>query len=135
MVDSVSKEKRSHVMSLVKGKNTRPEITVRRIVYNEGFRYRLHGVKLPGKPDLVFAGKWKVIFVHGCFWHRHENCPLACIPKSNHEFWRMKLEKNKARDIENMEKLVNAGWHALVVWECELKDIARVREKIICFLK
>ncbi|KVL40087.1 very short patch repair endonuclease [Burkholderia territorii] len=134
MVDSVSREKRSHVMSLVRGKDTQPEIIVRRIVYNEGFRYRLHDSTLPGKPDLVFRGKRKIIFVHGCFWHRHENCSRARTPKSNHEFWRIKLNKNKERDAENIKNLVEAGWHVLVVWECELKDISLMKNKIISFL-
>ncbi|KWB80901.1 very short patch repair endonuclease [Burkholderia ubonensis] len=134
MVDSVTPDKRSHVMSLVKGKDTQPEMIVRRIVYNEGFRYRLHDSRLPGKPDLVFNGRRKVIFVHGCFWHRHENCSLARIPKSNQEFWRIKLEGNRERDITNIRKLIDTGWHVLVIWECELKDISSIRNKIISFL-
>ncbi|KVO95830.1 very short patch repair endonuclease [Burkholderia ubonensis] len=134
MVDSVTPDKRSHVMSLVKGKDTQPEMIVRRIVYNEGFRYRLHDSRLPGKPDLVFNGRRKVIFVHGCFWHRHENCSLARIPKSNQEFWRIKLEGNRERDIKNIRKLIDTGWHVLVIWECELKDISSIRNKIISFL-
>nr|WP_040069359.1 very short patch repair endonuclease [Pseudomonas batumici] len=133
-MDSVTPAERSHVMSLVKGKNTRPEMVVRRLVYGAGFRYRLHGAKLPGKPDLVFAGKKKVIFVHGCFWHRHKNCALARIPKSNQEFWRAKLEGNQVRDESNLQKLSEAGWDALVIWECELRNLDALEQRIRLFL-
>lgn len=134
MVDTISASERSHVMSLVKGKNTRPEMVVRRMVHGAGFRYRLHGAKLPGKPDLVFSRKRKVIFVHGCFWHRHEGCALARIPKSNQEFWLTKLEGNKERDESNLRKLHEIGWETLVVWECELRDLGALEQRLRSFL-
>ncbi|MEV1530406.1 DNA mismatch endonuclease Vsr [Pseudomonas aeruginosa] len=134
MADTISADERSHIMSLVKGKNTRPEMLVRRLVHGAGFRYRLHDAKLPGKPDLVFSRKRKVIFVHGCFWHRHEGCALARIPKSNQEFWLAKLEGNKARDEINLRKLHEAGWDTLVVWECELRDLATLTQRLRSFL-
>ncbi|MDP5904267.1 very short patch repair endonuclease [Pseudomonas aeruginosa] len=134
MVDTISADERSHIMSLVKGKNTRPEMLVRRLVHGAGFRYRLHDAKLPGKPDLVFSRKHKVIFVHGCFWHRHEGCALARIPKSNQEFWLAKLEGNKARDEVNLRQLHEAGWDTLVVWECELRNLDTVEQRLRTFL-
>lgn len=133
-MDTISASERSHVMSLVKGKNTRPEMVVRRMVHGAGFRYRLHGAKLPGKPDLVFSRKRKVIFVHGCFWHRHEGCALARIPKSNQEFWLTKLEGNKERDESNLRKLHEIGWETLVVWECELRDLGALEQRLRSFL-
>lgn len=134
MVDTISASERSHVMSLVKCKNTRPEMVVRRLVHGAGFRYRLHDTKLPGKPDLVFPRRRKVIFVHGCFWHRHEGCALARIPKSNQEFWQAKLEGNKARDEAHLRRLHESGWATLVVWECELKDLHTLRMRLLSFL-
>ncbi|RBH55809.1 MULTISPECIES: very short patch repair endonuclease [Pseudomonas] len=134
MVDSITPAERSHVMSLVKAKNTRPEMVVRRLVHGAGFRYRLHGAKLPGKPDLVFAGKRKVIFVHGCFWHRHKNCSLARVPKSNQEFWRAKLEGNKVRDEFNLQRLNEVGWEALIIWECELRNLDALEQRVRLFL-
>lgn len=134
MVDTVSADERSRIMSLVKGKDTSPEMYVRRLVHSAGFRYRLHDAKLPGKPDLVFPRKRKVIFVHGCFWHRHEGCSLARIPKSNQEYWLVKLEGNKARDETNLRRLHDAGWHTLVVWECELRDLDALALRLRSFL-
>lgn len=133
-MDTLSASKRSRIMSLVKGKNTRPEMIVRRLVHGAGFRYRLHDAKLPGKPDLVFSRKRKVIFVHGCFWHRHEGCALARIPKSNQEFWLTKLGGNKARDKSNLLKLQEAGWDTLVVWECEMKDMESLEQRLREFI-
>lgn len=134
MVDTISASERSHIMSLVKGKNTRPEMIVRRLVHAAGFRYRLHDVRLPGKPDLVFSRKRKIIFVHGCFWHRHEDCALARTPKSNLEFWRTKLDGNKARDESNLRKLHEAGWDTLVVWECDLRNLDALERHLRLFL-
>jgi len=121
-------------MSRVRNRDTRPEMIVRKLVFAEGYRYRLHGRKLPGRPDLVFAGRRKVIFVHGCFWHRHEGCSLARLPKSRHNFWIPKLEANRKRDEQNLAALAEAGWEAFVVWECELKDLDALRSKITHFL-
>lgn len=134
MADTVSPERRSEIMGRVRGKNTRPEMTVRRLVHGLGYRYRLHAKDLPGTPDLVFRPKKKVIFVHGCFWHRHTSCPLCRIPKSRVDFWTSKLERNAARDLKNTATLAAAGWKVLVIWECELKDTARLERAIKKFL-
>ncbi|MBJ7312183.1 very short patch repair endonuclease [Rugamonas sp. CCM 8940] len=123
MVDSIDQAARSALMGKIRGKNTRPELIVRKLVYAAGYRYRLHVRKLPGSPDLVFAGRKKVIFVHGCFWHLHDNCKGGRIPKSRVEFWREKLNGNKLRDERTTETLRLAGWDVLVVWECELSDL------------
>lgn len=125
-VDSVSREKRSEIMALVRAKDTRPEMAVRKLVWGLGYRYRLHRRDLPGCPDLVFSGRRKVIFVHGCFWHRHEGCALARLPKSRLDFWGPKLESNALRDRRNKRALARQGWKVLTVWECELKNMNRV---------
>ncbi len=130
MVDTVTAAKRSEIMSRVQGKDTRPEMLVRRLVHGAGYRYRLHVRGLPGSPDLVFASRRKVIFVHGCFWHSHSGCRQARIPKTRTGFWSAKLLANKERDARNLEELTKAGWKALVLWECELGDpglLQRVR--------
>ncbi|MEE3664766.1 very short patch repair endonuclease [Brenneria sp. g21c3] len=134
-MDTLTPAKRSYVMSRVKGKDTSPERIIRRLVYHAGFRYRLYDPRLPGKPDLVFWGKRKVIFVHGCFWHGHEGCRRNRMPKSNQEYWSTKLEKNKVRDSLHLSKLREMGWRALVVWECELKETDILLERLKTFLK
>ncbi len=134
MVDTVDVETRSRIMGRVRGKGTAPEMMVRRFVFSLGYRYRLHDARLPGKPDLVFAGRKKIIFVHGCFWHRHEGCALARIPKSKTQFWLQKLTANKERDIRNLTALRELGWCVLVVWECELSDDQALRQRITKFL-
>ncbi|VVC75003.1 Very short patch repair protein [Aquicella siphonis] len=108
-------------MALVKSKNTKPEMLVRRLVHRMGYRYRLHKSDLPGKPDLVFVSRKKIIFVNGCFWHGH-NCHLGRIPKSRIEFWTNKITGNINRDNKNIEKLRTLGWSILLLWECELKN-------------
>lgn len=135
-MDDVNTQRRSEIMRLVRSQNTSPEIFVRRLVYAMGYRYRIHAAHLPGKPDLVFARRKKVIFVHGCFWHRHENCSLARIPKSRQDFWIAKLSKNRDRDARIQEQLHTAGWQVLTLWECELKNKNKVilEEKIRGFL-
>jgi DNA mismatch endonuclease (patch repair protein) len=105
---------------LIKNKDTGPELRIRKLVFNMGYRYRLHGSSLPGRPDLVFKSKRKVIFVHGCFWHRH-NCKMGRLPKTKIDYWLLKLEKNRLRDLSNLEKIKQLGWTSLVIWECELK--------------
>lgn len=132
MMDTLSKKDRSIRMGLVKNKDTKPEMIVRRLVHRMGYRYRLHDKSLPGKPDLVFQGKKKVVFVHGCFWHRHE-CRLGRIPKSRVDFWIRKLEANRLRDIANLAKLSNMGWQTLVIWECEIGESV-LENKIKMFL-
>ncbi|MCC5881910.1 MAG: DNA mismatch endonuclease Vsr [Halomonas sp.] len=134
MVDSVDRETRSRIMGRVKGKDTRPEMTVRRLAHGAGYRYRLHSKKLPGKPDLVFKGRKKVIFVHGCFWHRHEGCAMARLPKSRLDFWLPKLEANRERDRRNEESLREMGWDVLVIWECEIRDKNTLLKRIRAFL-
>lgn len=133
-MDTLSKTERSERMSRVKGRDTTPEIVVRRLVHGLGYRYRLHARELPGKPDIVLRPRRKAIFVHGCFWHRHANCPLARLPKSRHDFWIPKLEGNRERDARNMKALRAAGWTCTTIWECELRDMARVERHVRAFL-
>lgn len=137
MADTLTKEQRSERMGLVRGKHTGPEMAVRRMVHGLGYRYRLHGKGLPGRPDLVFGKKKKVIFVHGCFWHRHgdSSCKLARLPKSRLDFWIPKLEANRERDVRNQKALRAEGWGVLVIWECELTDQPALTRKIGKFLK
>lgn len=134
-MDNLDPDARGRQMSLVKAKNTRPEMAVRRLVFAMGYRYRLHDARLPGTPDLVFAGRGKVLFVHGCFWHRHENCALARLPKSRLDFWLPKLEGNRARDRVNQRILRKSGWRVFVVWECELRNLVKLSRKIRRFLE
>lgn len=121
-------------MSRVRNKDSKVEIRVRSIVHRMGYRFRLHGRGIPGRPDMVFRSKRKVIFVHGCFWHRHSGCKLARMPKSRLEFWKPKLEGNKARDRKTQRELRTKGWDYLVVWECEVGDEKAVRKKVGDFL-
>lgn len=120
-MDVYDKAKRSEVMRKVKSQDTGPEMVVRRLLFREGYRYRLHVKELPGKPDIVFRGRKKIIFIHGCFWHQHPGCPLASRPVSNEDFWNAKLDRNVVRDSGHMQALEYDGWKVLVVWECELK--------------
>ncbi|HAR49704.1 MAG TPA: very short patch repair endonuclease [Smithella sp.] len=134
MVDTLTRKERSEQMSLVRAKDTKLELQVRRLIYSLGYRYRLHVKDLPGKPDIVLRSRRKVIFIHGCFWHRHKNCTLARMPKSRLFFWKPKLEGNKARDKKNQKKLNAMGWSYLVIWECQLNKLTTLRTKIIKFL-
>lgn len=133
-MDTLTRIERSERMSRVRGRNTRPELFVRRLVFSLGYRYRLHVGRLAGKPDLVFVARKKVIFVHGCFWHRHSDCGLARVPKSRLAFWLPKLEGNKSRDRRNIQALRREGWRALVLWECELGETAKLERRIRRFL-
>jgi DNA mismatch endonuclease (patch repair protein) len=121
-------------MARVRSTNSRPELFVRKLVFTLGHRYRLHAKDLPGHPDLVFRRLRKVIFVHGCFWHRHTNCALARLPKSRLDFWVPKLEGNKKRDRRNDRALSKQRWKVLTVWECQLEKPERLRLKIARFL-
>lgn len=134
MVDTLTPEERSERMSRVRAQGTKPEMKLRRLIHGMGFRYRLHCRDLPGKPDLVFPGRRSIIFMHGCFWHRHEGCGLARLPKSKRAFWSAKLEANKERDQKNISTLEAAGWRVLVIWECQLRDEGEVREVVKEFL-
>lgn len=122
MVDTLSPEQRSERMSRIRSGNTKPEVTLRKELHRLGLRYRLHGRQLPGKPDIVLSKYKTVIFTHGCFWHRHEGCKVATIPKSNTDFWVEKFARNVARDAKVVELLENIGWHVIVVWECEINS-------------
>ena len=133
-MDSVSRVRRSVIMSRVHSKNTKPEMLVRRLAFSMGYRYRLHAQDLPGTPDLVFGPKRKVVFVHGCFWHRHNNCRLARLPKSREEFWIPKLEANRLRDKRNGLALGELGWKMLTIWECQLGDTEELRNRLREFL-
>ncbi|MFW6272224.1 MAG: very short patch repair endonuclease [bacterium] len=121
-MDVHDKNTRSFNMSRIRGKNTKPEILVRKFLFHNGFRYRINVKELPGKPDIVLPKYNTVIFVNGCFWHAHENCELFKWPKSRSEAWRKKLEGNKKRDRENIKKLEDNGWNVIVIWECQLKS-------------
>ena len=136
MADIVSQERRSEIMSRIRSKGTKPELTVRRMLHAMGYRYRLHVAELPGKPDLVFPGKRKVIEVRGCFWHQHEDsrCGIARRPKSNREYWLPKLERNTVRDAKHEEELRALGWGVLVVWECEVQAGSEFLERVVAFL-
>ena len=121
-MDTLTATERSERMSRIRSADTTPEMFVRRLVHRMGFRYRLHVSGLPGKPDLVFPGRGKIIFVHGCFWHRHSSasCKLARMPKSRLEFWKPKLETNRKRDLKSQRALQRDGWKVLVIWECAI---------------
>lgn len=133
-MDSLTPKSRSDNMRAIRSKDTSPELTVRRLVHSLGYRYRLHAAKLPGKPDLVFASRKKVIFLHGCFWHLHAGCREGRIPGSRQSYWKPKLEGNRERDQRNRRALRRLGWSVLVIWECEVKRGERLRGKIEKFL-
>lgn len=133
-MDIVTKEKRSWMMSRIRGRNTKPEMIVRSLAHQMGFRFRLHQKDLPGKPDLVFKQLNKIIFVHGCFWHHHGRCKIAHIPSTNKKFWREKFEKNKLRDKKNKKSLKKLGWEILTIWECETYKPEKVLRKLQIFL-
>jgi DNA mismatch endonuclease (patch repair protein) len=134
-MDTLTKAQRSYTMSRIKSKNTKPEIVFRKLLHRSGFRYRLHDKKLPGKPDLVLKRYKTVVFIHGCFWHKHENCPRRNItPKDNAAYWQEKQNKNAARDAANAEKLERIGWRVFTVWECDLKAPEAQLERFKLFI-
>lgn len=126
---------RSRTMRAVKSTNTKPELQVRKILFSHGFRYRLHRKDLPGKPDIVFPSRKKVIFVNGCFWHQHSCKRGSRKPKANSQYWEAKLRCNLERDTKNILELANQGWKALIIWECELENPISVHRKMTAFLK
>ncbi|MGH8601452.1 MAG: very short patch repair endonuclease [Gammaproteobacteria bacterium] len=134
-MDRLSVERRSWLMSRVKGKNTVPEMVVRRLVFGMGYRYRLHPKNLPGRPDLVFWGRKKVIFVNGCFWHGHDGCRYGRLPRTHVEYWQEKIERNKKRDAGNIASLESDGWQVLTVWQCELACIERLTSRVREFVQ
>lgn len=121
-MDIVDPATRSRMMSAVRGRDTLPELIVRRMAHALGYRFRLYRRDLPGRPDLVFPARRKIVFVHGCYWHRHEGCRFATTPSSNRDFWEAKFTRNVARDAEVLDRLRAQGWDPLVVWECETRD-------------
>lgn len=121
MADIVDKQTRSRMMAGIKGKDTKPELVLRRALHSRGFRYRLHTKNLPGRPDLVFPKHHAIVFVHGCFWHRHEGCRYTTIPSTRQEFWQAKFTANVARDEAVRDKLLEGGWRIATVWECALR--------------
>ncbi len=134
MTDVFSKNKRSWIMSRVKGKDTKPEILVRSFLFKMGFRFRLHRNDLPGTPDIILPRHRKIIFVHGCFWHGHKNCTRSKRPAANKNFWKEKLNSNIERDQKNYKDLKNLGWEVLVIWECETKNSEKLLEKLERFM-
>lgn len=134
MTDKLSQEQRSRLMARVRSKNSGPEMIVRRLAFSLGYRFRLHGQKLPGCPDIVFPGRKKVIFVHGCFWHRHSGCKLATMPASRQEYWLPKFARTIERDAAAVLQLADMGWSALIIWECETKDVESMTNRIRQFL-
>ena len=131
MTDHITPAKRSENMRAIRSKDTSPEKRVRSVAHRLGLRFRLHRKDLPGSPDLLFPGKKIALFVHGCFWHRHKNCPRATIPKTNTDYWTGKFARNVERDAGNRKKLEEAGWKVLVIWECQTKN----REDVQTFFR
>ncbi|WP_089376365.1 very short patch repair endonuclease [Methylobacillus rhizosphaerae] len=131
-MDNLTKEKRSKIMRSIKSKNTKPELLVRKLLTQLGYRYRLHKKDLPGKPDIVFPGRKKAIFIHGCFWHGHPNCLIAKIP--DNEFWQKKIQNNIQRDEKQYQELILLGWRVLILWECELRDSKKLIEVLVSFI-
>jgi len=133
-MDKISRHRRSENMRRIRSRNTIPEIQVRSLLHSLGYRFRLHYSDLPGRPDIVFPSRNKVIFVHGCFWHQHARCSDCHIPKSNSSYWLEKLNANRARDRRNRMKLRRLGWKYEVIWECEAHDVERLVRRLLRFL-
>ncbi len=134
-MDKISKERRSWNMSRIKSKDTKPEKVVRSLLHSLGYRFRLHVSDLPGKPDIVLPKYKTVIFVHGCYWHRHAGCKYAYTPKSNKAFWNKKFRDNVRRHEVVAKKLSDLGWSVFVIWECELETVSKLEQKILRKLK
>lgn len=134
MADVLTPAQRRYNMSQIRSKDTKPELVVRRTLFAMGYRYRLHVRSLRGTPDIVFSGRRKIIFVHGCFWHGHQGCRFAARPSTRAEFWRKKIEAAQKRDAEAQQTLAQAGWDVLVVWECEVGDHQNLRKRLSALL-
>lgn len=134
MPDRLTKAQRSAHMGRIRRSNTRPEWIVRRLLHAMGYRFRLQWKAAPGRPDVAFPGRRKIIFVHGCFWHQHEGCRSAHVPETRREFWAVKFERNKTRDARDLARAADAGWEPLVVWECETNDSLRLAERLKVFV-
>ena len=132
-MDTRSPEQRRHIMQSVGTKNTKPEVAVRQLLHGLGYRYRLHRADLPGTPDIVFPRRRKVLLVHGCFWHGH-GCRKGQLPKSRLEYWGAKIDRNKQRDEATIMALTQAGWSALVIWQCEIADLRSLTNRLVEFL-
>ena len=135
MADVFTQKKRREIMSRIGGKDTAPEIRVRRLLHALGFRFRLNRTDLPGKPDIVLPRHKKIVLVHGCFWHGHRDCLRAAIPGTNSEFWRAKIEKNKIRDRRVCAELCDLGWSVLVLWQCELNSSTVLSTRLLNFVR
>ena len=135
-MDKITPDRRSENMRNIRSKGMKPELVVRKLTHGMGYRYRLHRSDLPGKPDIVFLGRKKAIFVHGCFWHQHPapSCKIVRVPKSNQDYWLPKLKRNVEKDIAVQRQLQQSGWNVLVVWECQTKDLQTLCERISRFL-
>ena len=127
-------ENRSRIMRAVKGRDTSLEMTIRRLIYSMGYRYRLHRKDLPGTPDLVFSSRRSVLFLNGCFWHGHDCKRGARVPKTNVDYWRNKIARNISRDMQNQAALQAQGWRVLVIWECQIKDESALKRRLLAFL-
>ncbi|WP_283807075.1 very short patch repair endonuclease [Bradyrhizobium sp. Ghvi] len=134
-LDKLTPEKRSQNMARIRGRNTGPELAVRKVLHALGVGYRLHVRGLPGRPDIVMQGRRKIIEVRGCFWHRHSGCQFAYMPKSNHLFWQAKFQGNVDRDERNLSALQNSGWDVLVVWECETNKVNVLKRRLESFVR
>ncbi|MBO9740146.1 DNA mismatch endonuclease Vsr [Xanthomonas axonopodis pv. begoniae] len=136
VAEKISPETRSRMMSGIKGKNTRPEIAVRSFLHRNGFRFRLHGSRLPGRPDVVLARWNAVVFVHGCFWHGHSGCRYFKLPKTRTDFWKTKIDSNSQRDALAIHRLRQAGWRVAIIWECALRDEPdRALDELLRFIR
>ncbi len=134
MADTLDPSRRSENMRRIKAQNTKPEMMVRRLLHSLGYRYRLHAKELPGKPDIVFRRRKRAIFVHGCFWHQHEQCREGRLPGTRPEYWVPKLGRNVERDRNNSAQLMRAGWQVLTIWECEVVDYEALKQSLRSFL-
>lgn len=134
MADTLTPAQRSRCMAAIRGKNTKPELRVRSIIHSLGFRFRLHIATLPGKPDIVFASRRSVIFVHGCYWHCHHCKRGRSVPVTRREFWTAKRQANKDRDRKHRRALKKSGWRVLVIWECEIGDFEHLKQRLLHFL-
>lgn len=134
MTDIMTPAQRSGRMALVRGTDTKPELRVRQLLHRLGYRFRLHRRDLPGSPDIVFPGRRKLIFVHGCFWHHHEACKVGHLPRSRQDYWTAKFATNKERDARNLAAVAALGWDAAVIWECEAKGLDALAAQLQAFL-
>jgi DNA mismatch endonuclease (patch repair protein) len=134
MADSLNPSRRSENMRRIKAGDTKPEMAVRKLLHSLGYRYRLHAKELPGKPDVVFRSRKKVILVHGCFWHQCQTCREGRPPGTRTDYWIPKLTRNKERDISQAAQLARLGWKQFVVWECEIRNLEKLKERLLAFL-